>query len=112
MTAKDYVTMRFSEYEKAKQEKKENEKFFKSDAHVNMTLIYKTCIYQGHKVTAFYFDIPDRQTANGDSFFNYVILYHTTNFFKKGSCTGTENELLKSLKEIIINDVNNFLING
>lgn len=107
MTAKDYVTMRFAEYEKAKQEKKEIEKFFKSDALVNMTLNYKTCIYQGHKVTAFYFDIPDKLTGNGDSFFNYVILYHSTSYFKKGSFTGTEYELLKSLKEIIINDVNN-----
>ena len=107
MTAKDYVTMRFAEYEKHKQEKKELEKFFKSASLVNMTLCYKTCIYQGHKVTAFYFDIPDKLTDNGNSFFNYVILYHTTNYFKKGSFTGTENELLKSLKKIIINDINN-----
>lgn len=107
MTAKDYVTMKFAEYEKCKQEKKELENFFKSDSLVNMTLKYKTCNYQSHKVTAFYFDIPDKLTDNGDSFYNYVILYHSTNYFKKGSFSCTETELLKKLKEIIINDVNN-----
>ncbi len=110
MTAKEYVTMRFAEYEKRKQEKQELEKFFKSDSLVNMTLNYKICIYQGHKVTAFYFDIPDKLTDNGDSLFNYVILYHSTSYFKKGTFKGTENELLKSLKEIIINDVNNLIL--
>lgn len=107
MTAKDYVNMKFAAYNKQQTEKQELEKFFKSDSLINMTLNYKTCNYQGHKVTAFYFDIPDKLTDNGDSFFNYVILYHTTNYFKKGSFAGTENELLKNLKELIINDVNN-----
>ena len=107
MTAKDYVNMKFAEYEKRKQEKKEIEQFFRCDSLINMTLQYRVCNYQDHKVSVFFFDIPDKLSEKGDSIYYYTILFHTTNYFKKGRFEGTENGLFKMLKEMIINDINN-----
>lgn len=99
--------MKFASYNKSEQEKKEIENFFKADCLTTMSLKYKTCVVDTHKVTIFYYDIPDLQSTNGDLKYSYVILFHTTNFFKKGCFQGSELTLLKKLKDIIINDINN-----
>lgn len=107
MSAKDYIQLKFASYNKSEQEKKEIENFFKADTLITMCLKYKTCVVDSHKVTIFYYDIPDSLSTNGDSKYYYVILFHSTNFFKKGSIEGSELTLLKKLKDIIINDINN-----
>ena len=96
-----------SAFSKEEVSKEEIENFFKADTLTTMCLKYKTCVVDSHKVTIFYYDIPDMQSSNGDLKYYYVILFHTTNFFKKGSFEGSELTFLKKLKDIIINDINN-----
>lgn len=107
MSAQDYIKLKFERYNKSKQTKKEFENFFKADALISMFLKYKTCVVDSHKVTIFYYDMPDCLNSSGELKYSYVILFHTTNFFKKGSFEGSELTLLKKLKDIIINDINN-----
>jgi hypothetical protein len=107
MSTKEYINIKFAAYEAQKKKKEEIKNFFKADTLTTMCLQYKTCVVDSHKVTIFYYDIPDMLRTNGDVKYNYVILFHTTNFFKKGSFEGSELTFLKKLKDIIINDINN-----
>lgn len=101
---KNYIEKKLAEFSNKELEKKELFKFFKSDSLINMTLKYQRANYCNHSVTVFYFDLYNE---NNELCFNYIILYHTTNYFEKGNFKGSEISLLKFLKEKIIDNINN-----